>query len=146
VRNPELESLLLQMGFCPEDFDSIRRSRTYEEAVQKLDSLKTRFKSAFRKKVHELHPDRTSGDSKKTAQLQLLLDFSKELEATQVPRGVAPRIVIHRVIFHNPTPQTRRAGAWSGLPPEIRTQVTSVGTASTVAGMRPSGVVGNRGR
>ena len=134
------------MGFCPEDFNSIRRSRNYEEAAQKLNTLKARFKVALRKKIPELHPDRTSGDPKKTAQLKLLLGFSSELEATQVPREVAPRVVVHRIIFHNPIPQTRRAGAWAGLPPEIRTQVTTTGTASTVAGMRPSGVVGTRGR
>jgi hypothetical protein len=146
VSHPELEKLLLQMGFCPEDFNSIRRARTYEEATQKLNTLKARFKAALRKKIPDLHPDRTSGDPKKTAQLRLLLDFSKELEATQVPREVAPRVVIHKIVFHNPIPPTRRAGAWAGLPPEIRTQVTSSGTASTVAGMRPSGVVGSRGR
>jgi len=143
--NPRLlEDLLLQMGFTPEDFNSIRRAQTRVEAVQKLEGLKARFKIAFRKKVPELHPDRTGGDRAKSEQLQQLLEFARELERTQIPQEVAPRVLIHEVTFHNPIPQARKRGGWSGLPEEIRTQVTSSGIASTVAGMRPSGV--NRGR
>lgn len=141
-----IENLLMQMGFCPEDFNSIRRSRTREEAVQRLNSLKERFKSALKKKVPELHPDRTGDNPEKTAQLRLLLDFARELEETKIPQVVTQRVVVHEVTFHNPIPQTRRRGTWAGLPDEIRTKVTSSGTASTVAGMHPSGVVGTRGR
>jgi len=140
-----IESLLLQMGFCPEDFNSIRRARTREEATQKLEALKARFKVALRKKIPELHPDRTGEDPNKTTQFRLLLDFARELEGTQIPQVVAQRVVIHEVTFHNPIHQARRASGWAGLPDEIRTTVTT-SAASTVAGMRPSGVVGNRGR
>lgn len=142
--NPQLEDLLLQMGFTPADFNRIRLARSRNEALQKLEALKIRFKLEFRKKIPSLHPDRTGGDPEKSQQLQVLLDFARELERTQIPQEVAPRVLIHEVTFHNPIPQARKRGGWSGLPEEIRTQVTSSGVASTVAGMRPSGV--NRGR
>ena len=142
-----IEDLLMQMGFCSEDFNSIRRARTREVATQKLGVLKERFKKELRKKIPELHPDRTNGDHKKTAQLSLLLDFARELEATQVPQVVeSPRVTVYKVTFHNPIPRTRSKNAWAGLPDEIRTKVTSNSTATTVAGMKPSGVVSTRGR
>jgi len=142
-----IEDLLMQMGFCPEDFDSIRRARTREEATQKLESLKARFKKELRKKIPDLHPDRTRGDPKKTIQFRLLLDFARELEDTQIPQVVVPpRVMVYEVTFHNPIPRTRSKNAWAGLPDEIRTKVTSTAPATTVAGMRPSGVVSTRGR
>ena len=140
----QLEGLLLQMGFTSEDFNGVRMARTRNEASQKLEALKVRFKSALRKRIPSLHPDRTGGDSVKSKQLQILLEFARELEKTQIPPIVeSPRVVIHEVTFHNPIPRARRGG-WSGLPDEIRTQVTSRGVAGTVASMHPSGV--NRGR
>jgi hypothetical protein len=141
----QIEDLLLQLGFTPEDFNEVRRARDRAEAVQKLETLKVRFKSALRRVIPSLHPDRTNGDPVKSKQLQILLDFARELEKTQIPQEVVtPRILIHEVTFHNPNPSTRRRTGWAGLPDEIRTQVTSNNVASTVAGMRPSGV--NRGR
>ena len=132
------------MGFTPADFNAVRMARDRNEALQRLEALKVRFKSALRKRIPSLHPDRTGGDPVKSQQLQVLLDFARELEKTQIPREVqAPRVVIHEVTFHNPIPQTRRRAGWAGLPDEIRTQVTSSGVANTVARMRPSGV--NRG-
>jgi hypothetical protein len=142
-----IEDLLMQMGFHPEDFNSIRRARTREEATQKLRTLRERFKVAFRKKILELHPDRTNGDPKNTTQFRLLLEFAKELENTQVPQVVeSPRVTVYKVTFHNPVQTTRNKNAWAGLPDEVRTRVTSNSPASTVAGMRPSGVVSTRGR
>lgn len=142
--NPQLEDLLLQMGFTPEDFNGVRLARSRSEALQKLEVLKVRFKSELRKKILLLHPDRTGGDPVKSQQLQVLLEFSRELENTQIPQEVAPRVLIHEVTFHNPVPQTRRRGCWDGLPKEIRTRGAQSGIASVVAGMRPSGVT--RGR
>lgn len=139
-----LEDLLLQMGFTSEDFNSIRRAQTRVEAVQRLESLKARFKIAFRKKVLELHPDRTGGDQAKSEQLLQLLEFARELEKTQIPQGVEPRVLVHEVTFYNPIPQARKRTGWGGLPEEIRMHATSSGIARAVAGMRPSGV--NRGR
>jgi hypothetical protein len=147
--NPKpIESLLLQMGFCPEDFNSIRRASSQEEAAHKLESLKARFKLAFRKKIPDLHPDRTNGDHQKTTQLLLLIDFARELEATQIPQIVAPpRVTVYEVTFQSsPQRVPRSKNAWAGLPDEIRTKVTSNSTESTVASMTPSGVVGTRGR
>ena len=146
MSNPALlEDLLLQMGFTPADFNGVRMARGRDEALQKLEALKVRFKSAFRKKIPSLHPDRTGGDPIRTQQLQILLDFARELEKVQIPQEVAaPRVLVHEVTFHNPIPQTRKRTGWSGLPDEIRTHVTSSSVASTVAGVRPSGV--NRGR
>lgn len=140
-----LEDLLLQMGFTPADFNEVRMARGRGEALQKLEALKIRFKAAFRRKIPSLHPDRTGGDPAKSQQLQILLDFARELESIQIPQEVVPpRVLIHEVTFHNPIPQTRRRSGWAGLPDEIRTHVTSSSTASTVASMHPSGV--NRGR
>lgn len=145
MKNPKLlEELLLQLGFSAEDFNRVRSARTWDEATKELESLKLRFKLAFRKKIPNLHPDRTNGDPIKSQQLQVLLEFARELENTQIPQGIPPRVVVHEVTFHNPIPQTRRRAGWSGLPDEIRTRVTSSSVANTVAGMHPFGV--NRGR
>lgn len=87
-----LEDLLLQMGFTSEDFNSIRRAQTRVEAVQGLESLKARFKVAFRKKVIELHPNHTGGDRAKSEQLLQLLEFARNSDTSRGgTSGVDPR-------------------------------------------------------
>ena len=142
MKNPKLlEELLLQLGFSAEDFNRIRLARTWKEASKELEALKIRFKSEFRKKIPSLHPDRTNGDSVKSQQLQVLLEFARELERTKIPQeDHHPRVVIHEVTFHNPIPQTQRRTGWAGLPDEIRTRVTSSSVANTVAKMKPSDI------
>lgn len=123
------------MGLSPKDFDHVRASRTPNEASQRLESLKDRFKVAFRKMIPILHPDRNGGDPTKTEQFRLLLEFSAALDRLQVPRE-SPRVTIHEVIFHNPIPRPRAPTRRVSIP----------GAASVLASMRPAGVDSNRGR
>lgn len=136
-----LESLLLQIGFAPEDFNRVRRAHTRAEAVELLASLKDRFKPAFKRKIFELHPDRTHGDPEKSKQLQILINFARDLDELKVPEE-NPKVIIHEVIFHNPIQRPRRSGPWGYSNTQVKSTMLNV--ARILAGMRPSGV--NRGR
>lgn len=123
-----IEELLLQMGFTPGDFNWVRKAHTRIEAITRLEALKARFKPIFKKKVLELHPDRTHGDLEKSKQLKLLVDFARDLENLRIPEEI-PRVIVHEVTFHK-----------SLRPRNLRVKIRPITTsaASILAGMRPS--------
>lgn len=136
------------MGLQPEDFSAIGQSKDREEALQKFTALRDKFKTAFKRMVTVLHPDRNGGDPKKTAQFQLLVAVAKEFDNLKIK---PPPTVRYHTTFSGPIPPP---------PPKMRvvpqyypigypgttTQSKYSANAERVVQLRPTGVTSPRGR
>ena len=145
---PQVQSLLLQMGLQLEDFSAVSQSKNREEAAQRLNALKAKFKICFKKMVTTFHPDRNGGDPEKTAQFHLLMAVAKEFDSLKIK---PPPTTRYHTTFNAPVPPPppRRKGVPQYYPtgyPGTTTQNKYSTNADKVVQLRPTGVTSPRGR
>lgn len=81
-----VEKGLLALGITAEDFNEVRRQRTYEEAVAKLEEVKEKVRKGYKKLAFELHPDRTGDDVEKTELFKIITQVKQDIESLQIER------------------------------------------------------------
>ncbi len=87
-----IEGGLLALGVTPEDFNVIRRQRSFEDACAKLVEVKEKVRKAYRRLAFELHPDRTGNDPVKTDLFKAISKIRAEIEELELerPRPMVP--------------------------------------------------------
>lgn len=75
---------LLALGVTPHSLAAVRHAESEEQALERLDALKTRARRAFRDAALQCHPDMTGGDNTKTARFRWLRETLDQFELTKV--------------------------------------------------------------
>jgi hypothetical protein len=126
----------VQLGFTPQQVQSLQALPTFEAATQALEEMKNDARSRYRKLVFQNHPDRNPGDTTAMATLRDLNEVMKQIESLKIERRAPqPVMQIHFVHVQQPMQaQVRTAPHYNASPTST---TTSTYYAGRVAFVRP---------
>jgi len=98
-----------------------------EEGARRLEQMRERFHTWFKRLSLEYHPDRTGNDPKLTEKFRVLVEMKKELGEVPVPEGEVPLKVVPLNLPKKPQVVQSQEVPKMTISYYVKTQVQSMG-------------------